>query len=123
MRNKTGWGATLLCMCFAVAAQTQAQDERGDAAGPGELEEILVLGTAAERYRAGATSALTGLDLDFLELPRVVDVIPEQLLLDQKITELDEALRNVPGVSFSDGIRGSNNDFLIRGFRRNTILP
>ncbi|MDZ7783760.1 MAG: TonB-dependent siderophore receptor [Halioglobus sp.] len=121
MRNKTGWGATLLCMCFAVAAQTQAQDERGDAAGPGELEEILVLGTAAERYRAGATSALTGLDLDFLELPRVVDVIPEQLLLDQKITELDEALRNVPGVSFSDGFGGSNNDFLIRGFRRNTI--
>jgi len=85
------------------------------------LEEVIVFGTAAERYRVGGTRALSGLDLDFLELPRVVDVIPEQLLLDQKITELDEALRNVPGVSFSDGFGGSNNDFLVRGFRRNTI--
>ena len=119
------WRTGLLAICFVSVVQTQARTEarQGDAdgTGPAELEEILVLGTAAERYRAGATSALTGLDLDFLELPRVVDVIPEQLLLDQKITELDEALRNVPGVSFSDGFGGSNNDFLIRGFRRNTI--
>ncbi|NRA84903.1 MAG: hypothetical protein HRU22_14380, partial [Gammaproteobacteria bacterium] len=36
--------------------------------------------------------------LSFLELPRVVEIIPEQLLLDQKIIELEEALRNVSGV-------------------------
>ncbi len=83
-------------------------------------EEIIVTGTDQSRYLATSTDALSGMRLDFLELPRVVEIIPEQILLDQKITELDEALRNVPGVSFSDGFGGSNNDFLIRGFRRNT---
>jgi iron complex outermembrane receptor protein len=86
-----------------------------------EIEIISVVGTKPNRYRTIPTNALTGLDLSFLELPRMVDIIPEQLLLDQKITELEEALRNVPGVSQSDGFGGSNNDFFIRGFRRNAV--
>ena len=92
-------------------------DQHDDA----KLERITVVGTEPNRYRATPGDALTGLELSFLELPRVVEIITEQLLLDQKITELEEALRNIPGVSQSDGFGGSNNDFFIRGFRRNTV--
>ncbi|MBE0459355.1 TonB-dependent siderophore receptor [Pseudoalteromonas prydzensis] len=86
-----------------------------------DIERIAVVGTSPHRYQTNSGDSLVGLPLEFLELPRIVDVIPEQLLLDQKVTELEEALRNVPGVSLSDGFGGSNNDYLIRGFRRNTI--
>lgn len=51
----------------------------------------------------------------------MVEIVPEQILLDQKITDLGEALRNVPGVAQSDGFGGTNDDFFLRGFRRNTV--
>ncbi|MEM6898600.1 MAG: TonB-dependent siderophore receptor [Pseudomonadota bacterium] len=85
------------------------------------LDEIIVIGTDQSRYIVENTNALTGFELDFLELPRIVNVIPEQLILDQKITDLNEALRNTPGISQSDGFGGTNDDFFIRGFRRNTV--
>lgn len=103
------------CLLTLFSALSQAQDNSS------VIEEMIVTGTDQSRYLQTSTNALSGVRLDFLELPRVVEIIPEQLLLDQKVTELDEALRNVPGVSFSDGFGGSNNDFLIRGFRRNTV--
>lgn len=85
------------------------------------MEEVLVIGTDGSRYQTNAGLSLTGLALDYLELPRVVEVISEQLILDQKVTELEEVLRNVPGISLSDGFGGSNNDYLIRGFRRSAV--
>ncbi|MCH1918826.1 TonB-dependent siderophore receptor [Shewanella sp. A3A] len=85
------------------------------------IERIKVIGTNPHRYQTSSGNSLFGQELDYLEMPRVIDVLPEQLLLDQKVTELEDALRNVPGVSLSDGFGGSNNDYLIRGFRRNTI--
>jgi len=109
---------TLCLLTCAVSTSLHAQN---DSADTGSIEEITVTGTDQSRYRTDNTSSLSGMNLNFLELPRVVDIIPEQILLDQKVTELEEALRNVPGISFSDGFGGSNNDFLIRGFRRNTI--
>ena len=80
-----------------------------------------MFGTPTDRYGDGRSDALTGFPLDFLDLPRVVDVIPEQLLLDQKVTNLNDALRNSPGIAASDGFGGTNNDFFMRGFRRNTV--
>lgn len=85
------------------------------------LEETTVIGTDQSRYLTSARGTLAGFSLDFLELPRVINVIPEQLVLDQKITDLNEALRNTPGVTQSDGFGGTNDDFLIRGFRRNVV--
>ncbi len=92
-----------------------SQDERAVAAefAPSDIENIVVPGTKQSRYRVGASDALTGFSLDALELPRVIEVIPEQLLIDQQVTELEGALRNVPGVSFGDGFGGTNDDYFI----------
>ncbi|ABG39966.1 TonB-dependent siderophore receptor [Paraglaciecola sp. T6c] len=86
-----------------------------------EIEKITVTGTNQNRYVIESTKSLTGFPVDFLDLPRVVNIIPEQVILDQKITDLSEALRNSPGISLGDGFGGTNDDFLIRGFRRNTV--
>lgn len=86
-----------------------------------DIEKITVVGTNQKRYLIESNESLTGFPVDFLDLPRVVNIIPEQVILDQKITDLSEALRNSPGISLGDGFGGTNDDFLIRGFRRNTV--
>jgi iron complex outermembrane receptor protein len=99
-------------------SQAQAQV---DALSQLDTEEITVIGTDQSRYIIKENRALTGFQLDYLELPRIVNLIPEQLILDQKIVDLSEALRNTPGITQSDGFGGTNDDFLIRGFRRNVV--
>lgn len=110
---------TLVCSCQLAYAQSAADEKAKQSADA--VEKITVTGTQQSRYVIKESSSLTGFDLNFLELPRIVDIIPEQLVLDQKITDLSEALRNTPGVSLGDGFGGTNDDFLIRGFRRNAV--
>jgi len=102
---------------LAAASAAQPVQEETDAGA----REIVVVGTPQERYRIEDSSALTGFPVDFLEMPRVIDVLPEQLLLDRKITDLNEALRNSPGISFGDGFGGTVDDFFVRGFRNNAV--
>jgi iron complex outermembrane receptor protein len=109
--------SVIMCGCQLAYAQSKNTEEKGE----DSVEKITVVGTVQSRYVIGNSSSLTGFELDFLELPRIVNVIPEQLILDQKVTELTDALRNTPGISLSDGFGGTNDDFLIRGFRRNEV--
>ncbi|MBL8265453.1 TonB-dependent receptor plug domain-containing protein, partial [Steroidobacter sp.] len=85
------------------------------------VEELVVLGVDPRRYDIAASDTLTGFPLSFLDSPRSVEIIPEQVLLDQKALDLAEALQNVTAVTFSDGFGGTNDDFLVRGFRRNSV--
>lgn len=65
----------------------------------------------------------TGVDLmpqDVMHTPQNINVVPQKILQEQNIKSLDEALKNVPGVTSSAGEgRGgmSGNQFLIRGFQ------
>ncbi|WP_024612189.1 TonB-dependent siderophore receptor [Pseudoalteromonas sp. TB64] len=115
--QKTFVLTALMCSCQLAYAQNEINSKTKE----DSIERISVTGTAQSRYVIKESSSLTGFPLDFLELPRVVNIIPEQLILDQKITDLSEALRNTPGVSLGDGFGGTNDDFLIRGFRRNAV--
>jgi len=122
----TSWKQNLLLSSIlGASAAAFGQDVNlvvgGTQRASGPLEEVIVIGTDQGRYQVEDSRALTGFQLDYLELPRVVNVIPEQLIIDQKITDLGEALRNTAGVTQSDGFGGTNDDFLIRGFRRNTV--
>ncbi len=84
-----------------------------------DMEKISVVGTKQSRYIIEVNDGATGLDLSFLDNPRNTILIPEQLILDRKVTTLEEALRNAPGVSAGDGFGGTRDDFFMRGFRRN----
>ena len=106
-----------------VATNAVAQDQKtsdGETSqAPQITEEIVVRGTAQSRYLIDKKDPITGLDLDFLENPRSVSKLPEQLFLDRKITYIEEALHNAPGVVAGDGFGGTRDDFFVRGFRRN----
>ena len=66
-----------------------------------------------------AGTGLSRLPGTIQETPQVVNVIPERIIREQNITTLDQALRNVPGVTASagEGNGGLNGDqFRVRGF-------
>ncbi len=99
----------------ATEPDTAAQSEVG------ELEEIVVRGTRQERYNVHSTT-VGRLDQDILKIPRSITVIPEQVLLDQQVSDLGDALKNVSGLTDGDGFGGTLTDYFIRGFRRNSIF-
>ena len=114
-------------LCFQLIASVSlfptalAQDTaREDGSSNETVDEIIVVGTKQSRYVIEDTASGTGIELDFLETPRSITTIPEQLFLDRKITSLQEALRNAPSVLAGDGFGGTRDDFYVRGFRRNS---
>lgn len=82
------------------------------------LDTLEIIGTRQSRYDSRRAETGTMIPKDVTEIPRTVEVIPEQLLLDQHAQELDEVYRLSPNVVNMDGYGGSREDFLIRGFRR-----
>ena len=58
-----------------------------DNQGPKTLEEIVIVGTDQSLYRTGAQSTLTGFALDYLELPRVVNIISPQVAFNYRVQD------------------------------------
>ncbi|MEL6306175.1 MAG: TonB-dependent receptor plug domain-containing protein [Bacteroidota bacterium] len=50
-------------------------------------------------------------------MPQSIQVVPQEILKDQQVTRLDEALRNVSGV-IGNSSEGGGFQFSIRGFER-----
>ncbi len=85
------------------------------AAQESALEEVIV--TAHYRdYRIDSADSAIGLDLKLLETPAAVSVITEDLLKDQQVNNVDDALRNVAGVTKFKTGNGGEEKFSIRGF-------
>lgn len=79
----------------------------------GELDTILVLGRNLE-YRVTDTSALK-MDVLLRDVPQTVDVIPDQVIRDQRALSLQDAVRNVAGIGMTTG-DGQRDQFTMRGF-------
>ena len=103
-------------------AQTQAQTQAGTAAPfPSPTIALPTLDVQAQEpantlQRGTGVSRLPG---TVQETPQTINVIPREILEQQNVTTLDQALRNVPGItsSIGEGNGGVNGDqFRIRGF-------
>lgn len=83
------------------------------------LEEIFVRGVRYPfRYTTASSSQVHG-GLSTFDVSRFVNVIPRELIEDQQPQDLADLLRNTSGVTPADGAADTNDDFYIRGFRRN----
>lgn len=109
----------VVCSLTIRNSLAQSNENSGDDKKP--ADELLVIGYEHRSYLIGHIDGLTGLDLDFLELPRVVENVSNKLILDQGGLNLDDVLRNVSGITQGSGVDGLNDDFFIRGFRRDTV--
>ena len=105
-----------LAMAFSGDAMAQSLPPGDAAAIP--LPTIDVQGQEAPNTltRSTGVSRLPG---TVQETPQTINVVPREILEQQNVTTLDQALRNVPGItaSIGEGNGGVNGDqFRIRGF-------
>lgn len=74
-------------------------------------------GAGVAGYGTPAQSGLSRFPAPLTNTPQTVNVIPQQLMQDQRTTSVQEALRNVPGITFTAGEGGVQGDNVtIRGY-------
>ncbi|CAM5436203.1 Virulence-associated outer membrane protein Vir-90 OS=Afipia felis OX=1035 GN=bfrD PE=3 SV=1 [Afipia felis] len=74
-------------------------------------------GAGVAGYQTPAQSGLSRFPASLLNTPQTVNVVSQQLMQDQRVTSVQEALRNVPGITFTAGEGGIQGDNItIRGY-------
>lgn len=120
-----------LALLLAQACQTTSGEENPSVGeqkpAPGKLETIKVTATAetatgpVEGYSASRSATGTRTDTPLLDTPASVQVIGRELMDDQQVLTLSEAIKNISGVYVSQGPDGNTMDaFHIRGFSVNS---
>ncbi len=109
--------AALSVTCLSASAQTSAVAP-APAASAATLERVTVQGTREPAYRAPEKGASTKSEVPLMETPMAVQVVPREVLDDQRVYSLKEAVKNVSGViqaqyDFYDflQIRGFDNGY------------
>ncbi len=105
-------GAWILSL--TIPAAMAADSTTGESV---ELDTLVIQGTAQSRYEFDEAESATGFTADIDEIPRTVQVIPEQLILDQNAQNLNDVLSNSAAVTRDDGFGGTETEVEIRGIR------
>lgn len=79
------------------------------------LPEVKVQSNKDTGYSPVFSTAATKSNAPLRDVPQTVNVIPKQLIRDQGARSMQDVLRNVPGVSMSNG-DGQRDQVTIRGF-------
>ena len=82
---------------------------------PQTLKEVTVNSGKDAGYSPATSNTATKGSAPLRDIPQAVNVVPEQLMRDQGVRSMQDALRNVPGVVFSSG-DGQRDQVVIRGF-------
>lgn len=101
-----------------VAATAQVQTHAQEVA---ELAPVDVVSKPQSQYVAPSASSGTKTDTPIMETPLNIQVVPQQVLEDQKVTTLDQAVKNVSGVA-SNNKAGIHEWITMRGFVTNTTF-
>ncbi|MBD2360313.1 TonB-dependent siderophore receptor [Anabaena minutissima FACHB-250] len=99
---------------------TETQPEEPSAQSEAPIE--LVVTGEQNRYRVPEASAATRTDTLIRDIPQTIQVVPEEVIKDQKVTRLRDALLNVGGVIQDGGFGGGIDQLGIRGFFGGGIL-
>jgi iron complex outermembrane receptor protein len=87
---------------------------------PDEEIEILVTGEGeTDNYNVPDATTATKTDTPIRDVPGNIQVIPQEIIKDQGAIRIDEAVRNVSGVNFSQNSGGRDSLFNVRGFEAN----
>ncbi len=119
--------AALCAVLFALSPLALAASE-SDAPAESEVREALpdtpdkapavrssvTVSAPPEGYAASGTTTATKTETPLKEIPQSLTVIPRQLIRDQAMTTVADALRYVPGVSMHQG-EGNRDQVVLRG--------
>lgn len=82
-----------------------------------EVIQVVVTGEQVDDdYFVPNASSATRTDTPVLDIPQAIQVVPQQVLEDQQILRVDDALRNVSGVAGQLDTFSNNAALTIRGF-------
>ncbi|MEH2241506.1 TonB-dependent siderophore receptor [Nostoc sp.] len=76
----------------------------------------LVVTVEQDGYRVPDATTATKTDTPLRDIPQSIQVIPQQVIKDQGVTRISDALRNVSGIAKEGGYGDSQDDYRIRGF-------
>ena len=88
----------------------------------GETIQLLVTGEDDEGYNPSSANTATRTNTPLRDIPQSIQVIPQQVIEDQGITRIGEALRNVSGVARQRDRTNASDRFTIRGFDQSRLL-
>src|SRR5215475_13388921 len=105
---------TAVSLASLMAASTASAQEGGSSGL--QLPTIDVSGNAQSGYQTTQQS-ITRLQTPLLDTPQTINVVPQKEIQERRLTTMEEALRTVPGITFSAGEGGQQGDSpIIRGF-------
>lgn len=107
-----------------VPGLAQAEDTgAADTAAPHSVDAVTVTG-ARSNGQDHSTGLSTNVAASVQDTPQVVNVVPQKLIQEQKITTLEQALRDVPGITVAIGEGGTlaGDQFKIRGLDANNDI-
>jgi iron complex outermembrane recepter protein len=100
----------------SAIARTEATMNPGEE-DPGE-ESIQIVATGEQEgdYVVDEATTATQTETPLRDIPQSIQVIPQQVIEDQQVIQLQDALRNVSGVQQTNTFGGSRDSYIIRGF-------
>ena len=110
-------GATIAAlMVTPLTAIGQTSDSETQTLNQVEVRAQAQSDIEINRYNVKVTK-VGKFEQDVADIPQAVTIIPDTLMVDQNATTLEEAMRNVPSVTFNSGEGGRIGDNInIRGF-------
>lgn len=109
--------ATVSILAFLAATASSpafgAENADGEAAAAGSGRDDIVVTATNPEYRTPDTTALK-IDARLRDIPQTIDVIPSQVMRDQRALSLQDAVKNVAGIGMATG-DGQRDQFVIRG--------
>lgn len=114
--------AAAMALLFAAPAAMAAQTAPEAPAQSSErtLPEVNVLSTPdGSDFRTDTTRSGTRTETPLRDVPQFINVVPQSVIRSQNATTLQDALRNVPGITYAaaEGGTTANQLFYLRGFQ------
>ena len=105
-----------------VQQHPETQTNPQPSAQTDEPIELVVTGEQ-DGYSVPNASTATGTDTPIRDIPFSIQVVPQEIIRDQQVTRIEEALRNVSGITYQGSASNrAGASFTIRGFTDAPIL-
>jgi len=109
-------GIVFTIPAMAGQAAQEEQTQVAAAAQQPQTETVIIQGQLPENYNTNVP-LLPRLTEPLIDTPQTINVIPEQVLRDRAVTNINDALRTVTGISIGAGeFSWQGNNPTIRGF-------
>jgi catecholate siderophore receptor len=111
-----GLAMSITSLPLAAHAQTTAASSSAATSDSASLPEVTVTEQSGNTNQA--TTGIARLPSSVKETPKIITVVPQEIIEQQRATSLEQILKNVPGITMStgEGNGGANGDqFRMRG--------